>query len=361
MNCCLLLIIVYKIAAFPVDDDFRIIFPDELPNLRNTAEVYSNEPENRLNVADNQTHEYEAQLIDPQIHELDPQMHELDTETPELETELNDDANDIKPDISSLLNDTNILKSDNDTEEFLYEEQPADKPQYGDLFQGDIELLPEQIQILNSTGEEGELADRTGLISAVYRWPKNRDGKVIVPYVISSSDYNSYERKLIKFAMEYIQKYTCIRFIPRVDQYDYIYIKSGSGCSSNLGKIGGKQTISLLKNGCLGRSTIVHELIHTLGFDHMQNRSDRDKYVWILWDNIESKQKHNFDKVDSKRFKNFDTPYDYYSVMHYDPLAFSKNKKRTIIPKLIKYRNVIGQLNGMSKGDAIRLKRMYQC
>jgi len=161
--------------------------------------------------------------------------------------------------------------------------------------------------------------------------------------------------------MDDIQKYTCIKFIPRTQQYDYIYIKSGSGCSSNLGKIGGQQTISLLRNGCLSRPTIIHELIHSLGFDHMQNRSDRDQYVWIMSDNIESKHMHNFEKVDSRRFKNFDTPYDYYSVMHYDPLAFSKNNKRTIIPKRMKFRNIIGQLYGMSAGDGKRLNTMYQC
>lgn len=43
--------------------------------------------------------------------------------------------------------------------------------------------------------------------------------------------------------------------------------------------------------------TIVHELLHSLGFFHMQSHTKRDKYVKIVWDNIldgkEYKKKNN--------------------------------------------------------------------
>lgn len=159
-----------------------------------------------------------------------------------------------------------------------------------------------------------------------------------------------------------IEKYTCVEFKTRKNQEpDYLYIKPGNGCSSNLGRIGSRQTVTLQKNGCMSRGTIIHELIHALGYDHMHSHSDRDKFVKIVWDNVESKHKHNFDKVDKRKFSNFDTPYDFYSVMHYNPTAFSKNGKRTIVPKEDQYRNVIGQRVGMSKGDAQRINNMYNC
>lgn len=159
-----------------------------------------------------------------------------------------------------------------------------------------------------------------------------------------------------------IEKYTCVEFKTRKDEeLDYLHIKPGKGCSSNLGRIGGKQIVTLQQNGCMSRGTIIHELIHALGYDHMHSHSDRDKFVSILFENVESKNLRNFEKVDKRKFSNFDTPYDFYSVMHYNPTAFSKNGKRTIVPKEEKYRNVIGQRIGMSKGDAVRVNNMYNC
>jgi Astacin (Peptidase family M12A) len=33
-----------------------------------------------------------------------------------------------------------------------------------------------------------------------------------------------------------------------------------------MGKIGGQQDLSLQKNGCFSRGTIIHEFIHALGY-----------------------------------------------------------------------------------------------
>ena len=56
---------------------------------------------------------------------------------------------------------------------------------YGDHFQGDIVLSPEQEKLLNETdsGRNG----RTGQINMRYRWPKNSQGIVNVPIAFSSA------------------------------------------------------------------------------------------------------------------------------------------------------------------------------
>lgn len=63
------------------------------------------------------------------------------------------------------------------------------------------------------------------------------------------------------------------------------------GCFSQVGYQGrGKQLLNLTPHpaglGCMRHGTIVHELLHSLGFFHMQSHTKRDKYVKIVWDNI---------------------------------------------------------------------------
>lgn len=48
-----------------------------------------------------------------------------------------------------------------------------------------------------------------------------------------------------------------------------------------------KQVLNLSK-GCFRHGTVVHEMLHTLGFYHMQSTYDRDDYVKINWENIKS-------------------------------------------------------------------------
>lgn len=93
----------------------------------------------------------------------------------------------------------------------------------------------------------------------------------------------------------------------------------------------------------------------------MHSHAERNKFVEIKYDNIDREYWGNFDLVDPTKFSNFDTAYDLYSVMHYDSKAFSKNGKKTIVPRNRRYRNIIGQRIGLSKGDAARVNNMYKC
>ncbi|KAF4094411.1 hypothetical protein AMELA_G00014770 [Ameiurus melas] len=206
----------------------------------------------------------------------------------------------------------------------------------------------------------GDIAVYTGLQNADpctsrgCKWLRGSDRKVKVPFTISS-DYSSSEKSNILRGLDSFQKSTCVQFIPRTNEEDYIDIISNTGCYSYVGRIGGRQVVSLNRFGCIYYHTIQHELLHVLGFKHEQSRSDRDNHVKILYENVKPDKKHNFDKVDTI---NLNTPYDYNSVMHYSRYAFSRNMMPTIVP--IPDNNVsIGRATEMSSNDILRVNKLY--
>ncbi|KAL7833733.1 hypothetical protein AOLI_G00286930 [Acnodon oligacanthus] len=180
----------------------------------------------------------------------------------------------------------------------------------------------------------GDIATYTGFQNADpctsrgCKWGKRRNRKVYVPYIISNQ-YSSQEIMVIKKALRSFERSTCIRFRPHRRQRDYIHIQSRSGCYSFVGRRGGEQVVSLNRIGCMHHGVIQHELLHALGFNHEQNRSDRDRHVQILFQNVIPGREHNFRKI---RTNNLRTPYDYSSIMHYGKYAFSRNNQPTIIP-----------------------------
>uniref|UniRef100_A0A182S5V0 Metalloendopeptidase n=1 Tax=Anopheles maculatus TaxID=74869 RepID=A0A182S5V0_9DIPT len=226
--------------------------------------------------------------------------------------------------------------------------QPADT--IGDNFEGDILL---------SDAQQAELRKRTGMYLPTFIWPDRT-----VPYQIVSSDFTFDQTNAILAAMRTIEQHTCLRFVPTTSTTnDFIQIAAGTGCSSFVGRIRGAQALRLqpsaVGTGCFTAGTIVHELIHALGFYHMQSATERDQYVDILWQNIAPGSEGNFQSYGTDRVINYGVAYDYDSVMHYHTHAFSANGQPTILPKMANV--AIGQRDGMSSGDIQRIRNMYQC
>lgn len=77
-------------------------------------------------------------------------------------------------------------------------------------------------------------------------------------------------------------------------------------------------------------------------------RPDRDEYIEIVWRNVMRGAEDQFDKLSSRQVALLGEPYDYSSIMHYGPYAFSGNGRRTIIAlkvfilplTLVKYRKI---------------------
>ncbi|AWP01131.1 putative low choriolytic enzyme-like [Scophthalmus maximus] len=188
------------------------------------------------------------------------------------------------------------------------------------------------------------------------KWPKNGN-YVYVPVSISST-YSRAQRSIIIRSLVSFHRSTCIRFVWRRWYHrSYLNFFSGSGCWSYVGRVGGAQLVSLRKNGCLYTSTVQHEVLHALGFHHEHVRSDRDSYVEILTQNIQSGRENNFQKAQTN---NLGTPYDFGSVMQYSNNAFSKNGQPTIVAR--KDPNLkFGNAKEMSTNDIARINRLYKC
>ncbi|XP_042342178.1 high choriolytic enzyme 1-like [Plectropomus leopardus] len=188
-------------------------------------------------------------------------------------------------------------------------------------------------------------------------WRKASSGLVMIPFTVSS-DFTSWERQLIDNAMKSFHSRTCLRFVPRQSEYDYISIENRAGCFSALGRAGGRQVLSLNRQGCLYHGIIQHEINHALGFQHEQTRSDRDYYVRINWENIDPQMAYNFYKQSTN---NLNTPYDYSSIMHYGRTAFSIQYGKDSITPIPDPNVQIGQRQGMSYWDIARINALYGC
>ncbi|XP_026685465.1 zinc metalloproteinase nas-13-like [Diaphorina citri] len=174
------------------------------------------------------------------------------------------------------------------------------------------------------------------------------------------------EKEMIRSAIADYHKLTCIKFVPRTSaDRDYIYFNNGNtGCWSSVGRVGGRQEVNLQSGGCLSKKgTIEHEMMHALGFLHEQNRSDRDKFITVNYNNIQSGRENNFEKAKKDYADALGVGYDYRSVMHYSPNSFSRNNLPTIEPKgrLHQVFVTLGQREGLSRKDIQKIKKMYKC
>ncbi|KAL1259433.1 hypothetical protein QQF64_010010 [Cirrhinus molitorella] len=196
---------------------------------------------------------------------------------------------------------------------------------------------------------------RSAILGNQYRWD------IPVPYELNVNlSVNS--KGVILRAFEQFRLKSCIDFKPRTaEDISYVSVESREGCSSYVGRrFAGAQTLSI-GNGCELKGIVQHEFLHALGFWHEQSRYDRDDYVTINYENIIKGYESIFTKYNEDQATTQGTPYDYYSVMHYDKNAFSNGNGSTITTKRPEFQDVIGQLLDMSEYDVIELNKLYKC
>ncbi|XP_068719793.1 hatching enzyme 1.2-like [Montipora capricornis] len=219
-----------------------------------------------------------------------------------------------------------------------------------EIIEGDV-LVTDN---LRDARKAGKSRDKRDIVSdMVKRWP---DG--VVPFTIDSS-IGKEALSAIKKAMHEFHKRTCVKFVPRTDEPDFIEFEGNLGCFSAIGRQGGKQRISV-GEGCEYKGTVMHELMHVLGFFHEQSRTDRDDYIMVLWWNIEPGFEKNFDSYGPDRLDSAQEPYDFDSLMHYDKQAFSKNGDNTL-QSIADPNRPLGNMDDFSAIDIKQLLKDYPC
>jgi len=191
----------------------------------------------------------------------------------------------------------------------------------------DARLFEEQLSDTRDSFEENPEPqdDRAalGLGGGVRKWANST-----IVYRISGLS-SSVRSELQKSFNEWTSK-TNIRFKERTNEANYVTISSsGSNSNSGVATLGVNGSRGFIRLGTRATAVvIIHEIGHTLGYIHEQNRRDRDSFIRINFDNIQDNAVDQFFKSNSASLVT--SQFDINSTMMYGSYTFSKNGQPTI-------------------------------
>ncbi|XP_067041590.1 blastula protease 10-like isoform X2 [Acropora muricata] len=224
--------------------------------------------------------------------------------------------------------------------------------------EGDIKLSRNIEKLVNEGVRKRKKPIGKGAVNnELYLW---NDG--IVPYETDSVfDNHPSSKKAIEDAIKEMHRISCVRFQPRTSEQYYIRFIRSTGCWSYIGKVrvSGGQSISI-GDRCDTVGTVLHELMHALGFFHTSSRYDRDSYVIVRYENIRKGYELNFHKYTHAQIDLLKAPYDMTSLMHPPRYAFSKNGLNTIEARAGSHVS-LGNIINLSKIDKAQVNLLYSC
>ncbi|SFT59025.1 M12 family metallopeptidase [Idiomarina abyssalis] len=239
----------------------------------------------------------------------------------------------------------------------------------GDIFVGYVDesgqLVDSQQNL--SKDSDGFVGTQSVVVSnSSLRWPN-----AVVPYTISSSYFDNPQQvqSAISLAMEQIEDNSGIKFVPRSGHVNYVDFEPSSNglCSSKVGMQGGRQAIRLA-GYCQSTDeshvgTIIHEILHALGFYHMHTRADRDNYITVNYSNIKPDHHHNFDKYTFSDSSVVHVGnYDLQSIMHYGRFTYNSSFVYDVSEPMLTVHsdpNATTGNNNLSSTDKSALQEIY--
>jgi hypothetical protein len=198
----------------------------------------------------------------------------------------------------------------------------------------------------------------------------------VIPYDISK--LTAAQQPLALRAMKlWMDTGANVQFVPRTTQMEYVNFTGNTSAGNNTSftgyEKGARNDVNITAFWWTqGEWMPAHELGHVLGFDHEQQRWDRDQFVAIHYENIKPGRADDYDWIPKTNWLVSSLPYDYRSIMHYRICWASKCEDQckdgigtspcaVIVPLDRQFDGVIGQWtdNGISALDAERTRLVY--
>lgn len=258
----------------------------------------------------------------------------------------------------------------------------------GDLLQqlDNLTMTPEGMAAQNGSDvdvAEGDMAtggnetqhllllelSRQGKRNVMNKWEDNMH----IKYCFSSGAPASVKKAVHDAVQHYKDHVPCLDFEEvavgsetnkKCSQEPAIFVyASDSGCFANVGQPWfwndewGGSVMHLQPNGCDTMGIAAHELGHNLGMLHEQSRKDHDKYVKILWDNIQGSMKSQYAESDADT----SVPYDAMSLMHYSDTAFGVGGGKKTMVFTGDSKVIMGNRMGLTHADAKQVAQAYGC
>ena len=186
-------------------------------------------------------------------------------------------------------------------------------------FLADIIFSKEQVEAMNQPTTKA-----AAIKSYVKYWPNK-----VIPYYVINRGFSSYQKSIIEQALTTLESATQIDFqqVSSATPPCLMFFPSpipGSS-SSPVGKQSDGNTI-YLDTTVMGASTVMHEVMHSLGFFHEHMRTDRDNYVVIYEENMTSGAMRNYRIFTETGDLGYNIgEFDYNSIMIYSSTAYAEN------------------------------------
>jgi len=163
-------------------------------------------------------------------------------------------------------------------------------------------------------------------------WTRESNNALTVFYEVQAG-LSPLTRYQLAVAMDHIQINTCIRFTWRTTA-PRVLVQQGTNPNACFG---GFTSLTVAAGGC-GIGVLIHEVLHTVGFQHQHQAPGASNFVTFNSGNADPAQCSTFctsafQEFPSNAVENNLTPFDFQSIMMYNDDAFAKAGTKTLTVK----------------------------